>query len=57
MWFLIFAYTITHSCIKRARLERGIYQNAGPWTGKIHARGAVRGIERGRGLDGGRGGG
>jgi len=35
--------------------ERGIYEKAGPWAEKIHWRGAVRGIEWGGGLDGGRG--
>jgi len=35
--------------------ERGIYEKAGPWAGKIHSRGAVRGIEQGGCLDGGRG--
>jgi len=35
--------------------ERGINEKAGPWAEKVHSRGAVWGIERGGGLDGGRG--
>jgi len=51
MWFLIHAHTITQSCIKRAIFERVVSEKGGPWAGKIHERGAVRGIEPGGGLD------
>jgi len=55
IWFLIYSHTITHSCIKRGRFERGIYEKAGPQAGTIHCRGAVQSIEQGGGLDGGSG--
>ena len=48
MWFLVYAYTITQSCIKRAMFERGIYEKAGPQVEKVHWQGAVRGIEGAR---------
>jgi len=35
MWFLIYAHTITQSCIKRAMFERGIYEKAGPGQRKF----------------------
>jgi len=35
MWFLIYAHTITHSCIKRARIERGIYKKRHAGRGKF----------------------
>jgi len=55
VWFLIYAKTITHSCIKRGMLERGIYDRVGLTAGKFHLRGAVEGIQQGGGLDRGSG--
>jgi len=52
IWFLIYAHTITHSCIKRRGFERGLFEKVRPRAGKIHWPGAVRGLERGGGLDG-----
>jgi len=35
MWFLVFAHTITQSCITRAMFERGIYKKRGPGRRKF----------------------
>ena len=52
---MIYAHTITQSCMKTVMFEGGIYEKAGPWADKIDWRVAVRGIEWGGGLDGGKG--
>jgi len=36
MWFLVYAHTITQSCIHRAMFARGIYDKVGPPAKKIH---------------------
>jgi len=46
MSFLIYAHTITQSCIKRARFEREINKKVGPGWGKFIDGRAVQGIDR-----------